>query len=48
MLREDSDTKARAIAVVEVRPFWDADESFLAVGYIYRLDDPDQISVILN
>ena len=47
-IREDTDREARATDVVAVRPFGGADKSLLAGGQKYRLEKPDQISVILK
>ena len=48
MLREDAEREAILTAVVAVRLFRYGDELLLAGGKNYRLEKPDQISVILK
>ena len=38
----------RAAAAVAVRLFWDANKLFLEGGQMYRLENPDQMSVRLK
>ena len=47
-MKGNAEREARVTAVVETRPFGDADESLLLGGQMYRLDKLVQISVRLK